>query len=45
MEDDADWDVRLPSQMAEFARGVRTVADTPLTEPQHSPYGDDWDVL
>ena len=45
MEDDMDWDIRLLSQMPEFAKGVRTVSQVPLTEPQDSPYGDDWDVL
>lgn len=45
MEDDADWDVRLRSQMLEFAKGVRTVSKIPPTKPQDSPYGDDWDVL
>ncbi|TVY14470.1 hypothetical protein LARI1_G007396 [Lachnellula arida] len=45
MEDDMDWDIRLPSQMRDFAKGVRTISDTPLTEPQASPYGDAWDIL
>ncbi|TVY30590.1 Procollagen galactosyltransferase [Lachnellula hyalina] len=45
MEDDVDWDVRIQSQMPEFAKGVRTVSGVPLTEPQESPYGDDWDIL
>lgn len=45
MEDDADWDIRLLSQMPELAKGVRTLSDIPLDEPQHSAYGDDWDVI
>jgi len=45
IEDDADWDVRLLSQMTEFAKGVRYVAEVPLEKHQESPYGDDWDVL
>jgi len=45
MEDDVDWDIRLPLQMPDFARGVRTLSNIPLAAPQHSPYGDDWDVL
>lgn len=45
MEDDIDWDVRIQSQMPEFAKGVRTLSKSPLNEPQDSPYGDDWDIL
>jgi hypothetical protein len=45
MEDDVDWDLRILSQMPEFAKGVRTVSEVPLTKPQNSPYGDDWDIL
>lgn len=45
MEDDADWDIRLLSQMPELAKGVRTLSNIPLDETQHSPYGDDWDVI
>ncbi|TAQ88257.1 hypothetical protein B7494_g3434 [Chlorociboria aeruginascens] len=45
MEDDLDWDIRLLEQMPEFAKGVRNISDIPLDKPQHSPYGDDWDVL
>jgi hypothetical protein len=45
MEDDVDWDIRLRSQLPEFARGVRSLSDIPPAQPQHSPYGDDWDIL
>jgi hypothetical protein len=45
MEDDVDWDVRLLSQMQNFAKGVRSLAEIPQTTHQHSPYGDDWDIL
>lgn len=45
MEDDVDWDIRLPSQMRDFAKGVRTISGLPLTDPQASPYGDAWDIL
>lgn len=43
LEDDADWDVMLKSQLVEFARGSRYIQGT--TGPTHSPYGDDWDIL
>lgn len=45
MEDDVDLDVRIKSQMPEFAKGVRTISKVPLSQPQDSPYGDNWDVL
>jgi len=45
MEDDVDWDVRLLSQMPNFAKGVRSLSNIPISTPQASPYGDDWDVL
>jgi len=45
IEDDMDWDIRLLSQMSEFATGVRSLSGIPLTAPQDSPYGDDWDLL
>lgn len=45
MEDDVDWDIRLKSQMPVFAKGVRSITDIPLSTPQDSPYGDDWDVI
>lgn len=43
IEDDADWDVLLKSQMLSFARGVRAIQDSTL--PLHSPYGDSWNLL
>jgi hypothetical protein len=43
MEDDADWDVMLKSQMLEIARGARHIQDS--MKPQRSPYGDSWDAL
>ncbi|CAD6449169.1 29b5c204-f9b4-4c48-a0de-5a0e0a834a34 [Sclerotinia trifoliorum] len=45
MEDDVDWDIRLLNQLPEYAKGVRTLSNIPLNKRQHSPYGDDWDVL
>lgn len=43
IEDDADWDVMLKSQLVEFARGSRYIQGSPA--PTHSPYGDNWDIL
>ncbi|QSZ35916.1 hypothetical protein DSL72_007038 [Monilinia vaccinii-corymbosi] len=45
MEDDVDWDIRLLTQLPEYARGIRTLSHVPLDQRQHSPYGDDWDIL
>lgn len=45
MEDDVDWDIRIRSQMVEFAKGVRSLTETPATMVQHSAYGDNWDIL
>ncbi|KAH6679136.1 glycosyltransferase family 25 protein [Halenospora varia] len=45
MEDDMDWDVRIRTQMQDFARGVRYLTSVDESKKQHSPYGDDWDVL
>jgi hypothetical protein len=45
MEDDVDWDIRLPAQMPDLARGVRSLSNVPVDAPQHSPYGDDWDLM
>lgn len=49
MEDDADWDISLKSQLSHFAQGsqfitANTTTPTP-SPPPHSPYGDDWDLL
>jgi len=43
LEDDADWDVSIKTQMAEFARGTRWLTNT--TGPSYSPYGEGWDIL
>ncbi|KAH7370009.1 glycosyltransferase family 25 protein [Rhexocercosporidium sp. MPI-PUGE-AT-0058] len=45
MEDDADWDIRLLSQLPDFAKGIRYLSGISSSEAQHSPYGDDWDIL
>ncbi|TGO80465.1 hypothetical protein BPOR_1758g00010 [Botrytis porri] len=45
MEDDVDWDIRLRTQLPELAKGIRTLSHIPLSQRQHSPYGDDWDML
>ncbi|KAJ5735756.1 uncharacterized protein N7483_000881 [Penicillium malachiteum] len=44
MEDDADWDVNIKTQLKSFALGVRALQGTTDT-PCSSPYGDDWDIL
>ncbi|KAJ5609474.1 hypothetical protein N7528_010041 [Penicillium herquei] len=44
MEDDADWDVNIKTQLQSFALGVRALQGTTNT-PCSSPYGDDWDIL
>lgn len=44
-EDDAEWDVNIKSQLIEFARGSRYIQAIGEDQPQHSPYGDDWDAL
>jgi GR25 family glycosyltransferase involved in LPS biosynthesis len=43
LEDDADWDVLIKSQMTELARGTRHLQNATL--PLHSPYGDNWDLI
>ena len=57
MEDDADWDVSLKSQLVEFAKGALFIQGSdnsgvpsarqalPSSSPIGSPYGDDWDLL
>jgi hypothetical protein len=42
-EDDADWDVMFKHQMYEFAKGAQAVQG--VAGSQHSPYGDEWDIL
>ncbi|KAJ5823134.1 Glycosyl transferase family 25 [Penicillium robsamsonii] len=44
LEDDADWDVSLKSQLGEFARGLHTLKGTKHVSKE-APYGTDWDLL
>ncbi|CAI7631561.1 unnamed protein product [Penicillium glandicola] len=44
LEDDADWDVSLKSQLGEFARGLHTLKGTNYVSKE-APYGTDWDLL
>ena len=44
VEDDADWDVGLKTQLTQFALGSRHFLDASSSEPR-SPYGDGWDML
>ncbi|KAJ9257625.1 CAZyme family GT25 [Paecilomyces variotii] len=44
MEDDADWDVTLKTQLQSFAVAVRALQSGSHAHTA-SPYGDDWDVL
>jgi len=44
LEDDADWDVNIKSQLQSFALAVRALQGTAETKTS-SPYGDDWDIL
>lgn len=57
LEDDVDWDVRIKSQLQDFAIGSDYIMRTDNTDPiwyhqmapgqppKTSPYGDGWDVL
>ncbi|KAF5869463.1 putative glycosyltransferase family 25 protein [Botrytis fragariae] len=45
MEDDVDWDIRLLTQLPEYAKGVHTLSHISHSHPKRSPYGNDWDVL
>lgn len=45
LEDDADWDIRIKSQLLDFAKGSRYLLNTSSSARTHSPYGDNWDVL
>ncbi|KAL9591958.1 MAG: hypothetical protein Q9179_007201 [Wetmoreana sp. 5 TL-2023] len=53
IEDDADWDVALKSQLKNLAHRTRTLSNAGRNEslwitsktPTQSPYGDDWDLL
>ncbi|KAL2870722.1 uncharacterized protein BJX67DRAFT_246024 [Aspergillus lucknowensis] len=44
MEDDADWDVAIKSQLQSFAIAVRALQGTENAASE-SPYGHDWDIL
>ncbi|KAG0160170.1 hypothetical protein PDIDSM_7697 [Penicillium digitatum] len=44
LEDDADWDVSLKSQLGEFARGLHALQGTKFVSKE-APYGMDWDLL
>jgi GR25 family glycosyltransferase involved in LPS biosynthesis len=44
LEDDADWDVSLKSQLREFARGLHTLKGNDHVSKE-APYGTDWDLL
>jgi len=45
MEDDADWDVSLKSQLHKTAEKTRILGNVALDQKTHSPYGDEWDLL
>ena len=53
IEDDADWDVDMKSQLQTFANKTRSLGNTrrdlshqvTSETPTRSPYGDDWDLL
>ena len=45
MEDDADWDVSLKSQLHTIAEKTRIFGNVALDQRTHSPYGDEWDLL
>ncbi|KAJ5651135.1 uncharacterized protein N7484_004858 [Penicillium longicatenatum] len=44
LEDDADWDVNIKSQLTEFAHGLHTIQGNKKVSPE-APYGTDWDLL
>jgi hypothetical protein len=53
LEDDADWDVNIRSQLAMLAERTRTMSNARhdqsewITDdtPTSNPYGNDWDLL
>lgn len=45
VEDDADWDVNLKTQLTQFALGSRHILHAPTSSEPLSPYGDGWDML
>ncbi|KAJ5786861.1 uncharacterized protein N7503_012073, partial [Penicillium pulvis] len=44
VEDDADWDLNIKTQLQSLALAVRGLQGTRNTKTS-SPYGDDWDIL
>jgi GR25 family glycosyltransferase involved in LPS biosynthesis len=44
LEDDADWDVNIKTQLREFARGLHSLKGDKKVSKQ-APYGTDWDLL
>ena len=45
IEDDADWDVALRSQLEYVALGSQALLETPKKGAPFSPYGDGWDMI
>jgi len=53
IEDDADWDVNIRSQLAMLAEKTRTMSNARHGQsewiasdtPTGNPYGNDWDLL
>ena len=45
VEDDADWDAHLQTQLTQFALGSRHILDASTSSEPLSPYGDGWDML
>ena len=45
VEDDADWDVNLKTQLTQFALGSRHILNALTFSEPLSPYGDGWDML
>jgi len=43
LEDDADWDINIKSQMLRLADGISTIVSD--KNNYHSPYGTSWDIL
>ena len=44
LEDDADWDVNIHSQILPIASAIRSITNT-TASPITYPYGADWDIL
>lgn len=45
MEDDADWDVSLKSQLHTVAEKTPILGNVALDQRTLNPYGDEWDLL